>query len=126
MGALGYYNSIGARVDDNNTRTIEDNNITGAIEDDIMGVRDDGVMGHVEDGESKTASDYRSIVALGNYNNVGTMLNDSSVEHGLCRVTIPSIPVTTSLGAAGIGGILSHTKPSYAGNFKRFIFFPAF
>jgi hypothetical protein len=26
------------------------------------------------------AGDYRSIVALGTYNNVGTMLNDSSVE----------------------------------------------
>jgi hypothetical protein len=44
MGALGYYYSIGARVDDNSMRTIEGNNITGAMEDDIMGVIDDGVM----------------------------------------------------------------------------------
>jgi hypothetical protein len=69
--------------------------------------------------------DYRSIVALGGYNNVGTMLNDSSVEHGVCRVTVPSIPVIMSLGTAGIAGMLSYTKPPYAGNFKRFIFFPA-
>jgi len=38
--------------------------------------------------------------------------------------TEQNIPVTVSLGTAGIAGILSHTKPSYAGNFKRFIFFP--
>jgi hypothetical protein len=90
-----------------------------------MGVIDDGVMGHVEDGDRMGAGDYRSIIALGSCNNVGAMLNDSSVELGVWRVTIPSIPVTMSLGAAGIAGILSHTKPSYAGNFKRFIFFPA-
>jgi hypothetical protein len=105
-------------------RAIKDNNIIGVLEDDIMGVIDDGVMGCVEDGDSMRAGDYRSTVALGNYNNVGTMLNYSSVELGVCRVTIPSIPVTMSLGTAGIGGILSHTKPSYAGNFKPFIFFP--
>jgi hypothetical protein len=123
MGVLGYYNSIGARVDDNSMRTIEDNNITGAIKDDIMGGINDGVMGHIEDGEIMRAGDYRSIVALGSYSNAGTMLNDSSVEFGVCRVTIPSIPVTMSLSAADIGGILSYTKSSYAQNFRRFIFF---
>jgi hypothetical protein len=122
MGAVGYYNNIGAKLDDNSMRAIEDNNITGAIEDDIMGVIDDGVMGHVVDGDNMRAGDYRSIVALGSYNNMGTMLNDSSVELGVCSVTISSIPVTTSLGTAGIGGILSHTKSSNAGNFKRFTF----
>jgi hypothetical protein len=125
MGVLGYYDIIAARVDDNSMRAIDDNNITEAIEDN-MGVIDDGVMGHVEDGESMGAGDYRSIAALGSYNNVGTMLNDRSVELGVCRLTIPCILVTMSQDTAGTGGILSHTKPSYAGNFKRFILFPAF
>jgi len=39
--------------------------------------------------------------------------------------TEPNIPVTVSLGTAGIAGILSHTRLSYAGNFKRFFYFPA-
>jgi len=65
MGALGYYNSIGARVDDNSIEDIEDNNIIETIEGDIMGVIDDGVMGHIEDGDRKGVGDYRSIVALG-------------------------------------------------------------
>lgn len=109
-------------MDNNSMRAIEDDNTIGAIEDDIMGVIDDGVMGHVVDGDNMRAGDYRSIVALESYNNMGTMLNDSSVDLGVCNVTIPSIPVTMSLGTAGIGGILSHTKSSYAGNFKGFIF----
>ena len=91
-----------------------------------MGVIDDSVMGHFEDGDRMGAGDYRNIVALGSYYNVGTMLNDNSVDFGVCRVAIPSIPTTMSLGTAGIAGILSHTKPSYAGNLKRFIFFLLF
>jgi hypothetical protein len=31
-------------------------------------------------------------------------------------------PAFISLGTAGIAGVLSHTTPSYVGNFKRFIF----
>ena len=65
MGALGYYNIIGATVDHNSMRATEDNYITGDIEDDIVGVIDDGVMGYVEDGDRMGAGDYRSIVALG-------------------------------------------------------------
>jgi hypothetical protein len=79
MGVTGYYNSIGGRVDDNNKGAKEDN-VTGAIEDDIVGVIDDGVMGRFEGGDCMGAGDHRSIVALGSYNNVGTMLNNSNVE----------------------------------------------
>jgi hypothetical protein len=64
---------------DDSVGTIQDN-VTGAIKGDIMGVRDDGVMGSFEGGDCMGAGDYRSIAALGTYNNVGTMLNDSSVE----------------------------------------------
>ena len=90
MGALGYYNSIGATVGDNRLRAIEYNNITGATEADVVGVIDDGIMGRVEDGDRMGAGDYRSIVARGSDNNVGTMPSESSVELGVCRVTIPS------------------------------------
>ena len=34
--------------------------------------------------------------------------------------TEPNIPVTASMDTADIAGILSHTRLSYAGNFKRF------
>ena len=74
-----YFNIIGVRMDDNSKRAIEDNNVTGATENDIMGVIDDGVMGHVEDGDSMRACDYLSIVAIGSYNDMGMMLNDSTV-----------------------------------------------
>jgi len=90
LGALEYYNNIGVTVDDNSMRVIEYNNSTGATGDDIVGVIDNCIMGHVEDGDRMGAGDYRSIVALGSYNNVGTMPNESNVELGVCRLTIPS------------------------------------
>ena len=67
-------------MDDNSMGAIEDNNITGTIEDNIMGVIDDCVMGFTEDDNSMGAGDYCSIVAVGSYNNMGTILNDSSAE----------------------------------------------
>lgn len=78
-------------MNDNSIEDIEDINIIEAIKGDIMGFINGGVMGHIEDGNRMGVGDYRIIVALGAYNNMGTMLNDSSVELGVCRVTIPSI-----------------------------------
>lgn len=40
--------------------------------------------------------------------------------------TEPNIPVTVSLGTAGIAEILSHTRLSYARNFKPLFFSPHF
>jgi hypothetical protein len=108
-------------VDDNSIEDIEVNNIE-AIEDNIMGVIDDGVMGHVEDGDRMGVGDYRIILVLGTYNNVETMLNESSAWGMQSDNTEHS--AFMSLGTAGIAGVLSHTTPSYVGNFKHFIFFP--